>query len=512
MQLIKNFLERWGIHCFLLPLFFILHTYIQYYGLVSTGITLKIFFIILSVTVAVFFLLLLITRNANKSMQLATLYGFLFLFFGVIKDLISDDLRIHFLSRYIVLLPLLFILAVLLTILILKKRDFRKSNLYENILLLVFIGIDCVKILFTANISFINKNLLVNPDIIQTVRLDTSISKPDVYFLVFDSYPGSEFLKTTMQYNNSSFDSALIQRGFFVEKSTRSNYNRTIFSLSSTLNFQYLNGIKENASASSKEYSLARLSIKYSIVPELFQSSGYTNYNLSIFDFPDHPALYRESFLTLPDQDVLLYNTLQGRIKNDILWNLILWMDRKRYKEIKPVSFDEEFTADKKRQLHFNNTVIDSVVKIPVIKTNKPKFIYAHFYLPHPPFFYNAKGELNDLNYILTDESLTNRNLFLSYLQYTNDQIIRIIDSIQKLSPKPPVIIIQSDHGFRDFKGGTPYSELYFDNYSAFYFPDRNYNMIYDSMTNINTFPVFFNKYFNAKIPLQKDSMVAMPY
>jgi hypothetical protein len=27
-------------------------------------------------------------------------------------------------------------------------------------------------------------------------------------------------------------------------------------------------------------------------------------------------------------------------------------------------------------------------------------------------------------------------------------------------------------------------------------------------MSNINTFPILFNKYFNSKIPLQKDSCV----
>jgi len=512
MNILKTFLERWGIHCFLLPLFFILHTYIQYSGLVSKNITLKIFFIILAVTVAVFFLLLLITQNANKSMQLTTLYGFLFLFYGVIKDFISDGVHLHFLSRYVVLLPLTFIIAVIFTILILKKRDFRKSNLYENILLLLFIGIECVKILGTSNISLINKNLLVNPDIIQNIHPDTSASKPDVYYLVFDSYPGSEFLKSDMHYDNTYFDSALTQRGFNVEKNPRSNYNRTIFSLSSTLNFQYLKSLKENAGASPKEYSLARLSIEYSAVPKFFQKLGYDFYNLSIFDFPDHPALYRESFLTLPEKDVLLFNTILGRIKNDILWNFTVWLNRNKPKETKPPNLDEEFADDKKRQLEFNNIVSDSVVKIPAIISIKPKFIYAHLYLPHPPFFYNAKGEPNDLNYILTDESLMDRDLFISYLQYTNGQIIRFVDSIQKLSSNPPVIIIQSDHGFRDFKGGAPYSPLYFDNYSAFYFPDREYNEIYDSMTNINTFPVLLNKYFGTKIPMQKDSIVVMPY
>lgn len=511
MNILKTFLERWGIHCFLLPLFFILHTYIQYSGLVSKNITLKIFFIILAVTVAVFFLLLLITQNANKSMQLTTLYGFLFLFYGVIKDFISDGVHLHFLSRYVVLLPLTFIIAVIFTILILKKRDFRKSNLYENILLLVFIGIECVKILGTSNISLINKNLLVNPDIIQTVRLDTNDVKPDVYYLLFDCYPGSQFLKEFMNFNNITLDSELLQRGFYIENDPKSNYNRTAFSISSILNFQYLKSIKNNTPTSPKDYNLARFSVKHSIVPQIFKKLGYQFYNLSIFDFPGHPSLHKESFLTLSETDVLMYNTLLQRARMDIFWNFTVWANQNKSKNGTVPSFDEMSVAKWKKQLNFNNSLIDSVVKIPDLKVNTPKFIYAHFYLPHPPFFYDKNGNLNEFKNILTDASFKNKKLFLSYLQYTNKQMLRIIDSIKLLSYKPPVIIVQSDHGFTDFEGCPPLTDLFFKNYSAFYFPAKNYKLLYDTMSTINTFPVLFNTFFGSAIPLQKDSSIFLP-
>ena len=73
---------------------------------------------------------------------------------------------------------------------------------------------------------------------------------------------------------------------------------------------------------------------------------------------------------------------------------------------------------------------------------------------------------------------------------------------------KNAVIIIQSDHGFTDFDGVPSDPELFFKNYSALYFPDNDYSSIYDTVSNINTFPILFNKYFNTKIPLQKDTTV----
>jgi hypothetical protein len=70
------------------------------------------------------------------------------------------------------------------------------------------------------------------------------------------------------------------------------------------------------------------------------------------------------------------------------------------------------------------------------------------------------------------------------------------------------LIILQSDHGFRNFEGAYSHPGFFFKNYSAFYFPDRNYSALYDTMTNINTFPVIFNKYFGTNIPMQQDTTV----
>jgi len=112
------------------------------------------------------------------------------------------------------------------------------------------------------------------------------------------------------------------------------------------------------------------------------------------------------------------------------------------------------------------------------------------------------------LDSVITADGKRNKALFLSYLQYTNKIMLAVIDKIQQGPGGPPVIVVQGDHGFRDFIGGPRQHDLYFKNYSAFYFPDGNYAGLYDSLSNINTFPLIFNKYFNTNIPLQKDSTI----
>jgi hypothetical protein len=509
---IKTFLERWGIHSFLLPVFFILHSYKQYYGLVSSNIAIEVFFEISLILLALFLMLFAITRHLNKSLQLTTLVTFIFLFFGVIKDFFQITLHIGFLAKYSILLPLLLIIVIILIRIIYKKKKFRRSNLFQNLLLLIFILIDSIGLMVYNNHHSLNRNLLTRNNNIDIDSLPKAVSKPNVYYLLFDSYPGDHFLKDYMHYDNSSFSEALKEKGFYVLNNPRSNYNRTAFSVASILNFQYLKNIKNFSPITPKDYNKARLTIKYSIVPKIFEHYNYTFYNLSVFDINNIPSIRSEDFLTLPEKKVLLFSALIERLKGDVLWNFAVGkyaipFIQKIYKRD-----EEENILKQVEKRDFNNNNIDSLMKIPFKKTIGPKFIYAHFYLPHPPFFYDENGKANNLEYVLTEESLINRNLFLAYLKYSNKIILELMEKIIKVSGNNSVVIVQSDHGFRDFKDGCKMPQLFFKNYSAFYFPDKNYSTLYDTMSNINTFPMIFNKYFGTKIPMKQDTSVFLAY
>ena len=74
-------------------------------------------------------------------------------------------------------------------------------------------------------------------------------------------------------YDNSSFDESLKDIGFYVLKDSKSNYNRTAFSISSTLNFDYLKKIKNFSAVSPGDYEQTILTTKESIVPKIFITS-----------------------------------------------------------------------------------------------------------------------------------------------------------------------------------------------------------------------------------------------
>lgn len=59
------------------------------------------------------------------------------------------------------------------------------------------------------------------------------------------------------------------------------------------------------------------------------------------------------------------------------------------------------------------------------------------------------------------------------------------------------------DHGYRGDAGITD-SIASYQNFSAIYFPDKNYKYLDDSLSSVNVFRLVLNKYFNAKLPMLK--------
>ncbi|MDQ3277751.1 MAG: hypothetical protein M3Q06_05465, partial [Bacteroidota bacterium] len=55
------------------------------------------------------------------------------------------------------------------------------------------------------------------------------------------------------------------------------------------------------------------------------------------------------------------------------------------------------------------------------------------------------------------------------------------------------------------FDASVPPNKV-FRNLNAYYFSDKDYGMLYDSISPVNTFRVVLNKYFSQSFPLLKDS------
>jgi hypothetical protein len=135
-----------------------------------------------------------------------------------------------------------------------------------------------------------------------------------------------------------------------------------------------------------------------------------------------------------------------------------------------------------------------------------PIFVYAHILVPHSPYIFNPDGSASWDNYFDEHTGKIGANVdikegYTNNVQFINNQMLEIIKYLLDNSDPDPIIIIQGDHGL-DYANRYPIL-------NAYYFPDKDYQYLYKSISPVNSFRVIFNKYFGAKLPLFKDISIA---
>ncbi|MFT3701585.1 MAG: sulfatase-like hydrolase/transferase [Agriterribacter sp.] len=339
----------------------------------------------------------------------------------------------------------------------------------------------------------------------QSAKSDTAY--PDIFFIMPDCYPSSAYQMEMLNYDNHYFDSVLLAKGFYVASASKSNYNRTQFSIPSTLDMEYLTAIDTSFSSKALEYFKALKKAENNSLIAFLKKIDYQFINLSIFDLNTIPAFTKEYFIRASENDIIFNNTFLGCYKRDISWKFFQTDANKD-----ALFFSPEMIAEYKTYKEHNRKVIDSLRKITDSGENNgsPKMVYAHLYLPHYPYFYTADGKAYPDDELYRVSAYTDKSMFKAYIQYSNTKLLEVIERIERADKKKnTIIILQSDHGFDDIDTSRPGDA--FRNYKAVYFPDRNYKALYDSMSNVNTFRVVLNKYFHQHLPMLKDSSFYMP-
>ncbi len=97
---------------------------------------------------------------------------------------------------------------------------------------------------------------------------------PDIYYIILDGYGRADMLQTIHSFDNSMFVDALEQRGFLVASESQSNYARTLLSLSSSLNMQYLDTMS-SAMGDSDLWWPAKGALQHSEVRRILENRGY---------------------------------------------------------------------------------------------------------------------------------------------------------------------------------------------------------------------------------------------
>jgi hypothetical protein len=154
--------------------------------------------------------------------------------------------------------------------------------------------------------------------------------------------------------------------------------------------------------------------------------------------------------------------------------------------------------------------------KLPTIPFEEgKKFVTAHIMAPHPPYVFNVDGSpILEADLEMADKGIEQRPKYLGQLEFISNQILPVLEKMIKNSKDEPIIVLQSDHGPASILGNP---ESWSEDYSkegikerssilyAVYFPDKDYQDFYQTITPVNTFRIVFDKYFEDNLKLLPD-------
>jgi hypothetical protein len=493
---ISLFLKSWPLHVLLLPVFFMAGSYNQYAGLLATDEVVTTTLHIFAGMLIAFSLMLFFYKNKTKAGIASTVGAVFYLFFGNIKETLSKIPVLEFISHYKTLLPLLLILSTVFFYKLYKAKKPFTLNLFLNLLLIIYCGIE-----FFRFIKVSSSEQHIEWTVPKKTIIDTATGlHPTIFYIILDCYPNSRFQKDMLGADSNELDSYLSKKGFYIVKDSKSNYNYTPFSMASIFNMQYLDAVKDPNNVKPHHYNRTIQMIEEAVVMKKLREEQYQFTNLSNFDLPGSPALVKGKFLTTTTRQIILYNTFYKCLRRDIIPQFFPAIKSKMIQQV----------LKEKKHIYsnikpYNKMMMDSLLHSPSWPVNKkPLFVYAHLIMPHFPYFFDSTGNAYPDEVVFGRGLITNRERFKNYVGYTNRQAAHILDSIIKRGNGNDIIIVQSDHGLFDLDKTRPQDA--FRNYSAFYFPDRDYSLLYNSMSNVNTFRIIFNKYFGQQLPLLKDS------
>jgi hypothetical protein len=313
---------------------------------------------------------------------------------------------------------------------------------------------------------------------------------PDIYYIITDSYLRSDVLKSRYNTDNSAFIGVLESLGFFVADRARSNYAWTHPSLASSLNYTYLDSLAEALGPESDNGGPLLGMIQNSRLVDFLRRRGYTIVSFASGDvgtdvvnadvhFAPHGSLTEF-------QGILLNTTL--------LRDVFIMLHRS--------------SVDRHR-----DRVLYALRNLPNAGLDRhPVFVFAHILSPHRPIIFRAPGLSPAVG------------AYGGQVLYLNTLLEDVVRRILAQSPRPPIIVIQADHGLRQAVnwGDSARSQLLERHaiLDAIYLPPPDVTQppvkLYDSISPVNTFRVILSRYFDTTMALVPDrsyfSLLDHPY
>ncbi|MCK4650895.1 hypothetical protein KAT08_01845 [Candidatus Babeliales bacterium] len=325
------------------------------------------------------------------------------------------------------------------------------------------------------------------------------LNKRDIYYIILDDYASQRNLKNFYGYDNSSFLDSLKEKGFYVAENSYSNYNCTQFSIPSFLNMNYYPDFVKNDYTKQEKLALSDYMIKNNLAVSFLKLLDYklvfipshwgpTSFNVRS-DFTYSYFVYSD-FL-----NIFLNNTLLRPVER-LIGNYFY------------------------RKLVYNQ--LDSLKDSVSIKG--PKFVFAHIDVPHAPYIFDSNGNNTSEYTVFGDNGDVKRfeKMYIDQLIFISKKINKVIEYILNKSESDPIIFLHSDHGHIDLRFHDYYKKIVKNDLfeklkirhgilNVYYFPNSGEKLLYDSISPVNNFRVFFKYYFGIDFDLLDDISFGVP-
>ena len=449
-----------------------------------------------------------------KSYRESGVYVSLFLIsFFLYHHFLNLALKVSFLEKGILFLGdkrelflypgWLFVFIVASTLLMRKKKISQIVRSFTKMaVILTVIALFNISLYFLKGGGALSKEIVLGEmeykDSFQTVGY-----APDIYYIVLDGYARDDVLSDIYGFEGNDFTDFLNEKGFFVAENSSSNYNQTFLSLSSSLNFDYIENVAHVSGNQSNDRTPIYETIYDNKVFSYFKKAGYSIVVVS----SGYPGVQIES--------ADLFITGGGNIEEfeNALLNMTPIPGLMSIFKIPVIgSFEDQY----RERL---NNIYYRLGELP--DWESPKFVFAHIMSPHPPFLFDDKGgstthkkalEFTDGSHLIGRDGISKEDyivFFGNQTKYVNQKMKSVVDMILTNSSNPPIIIIQGDHG--------PGSELDWESMentnlkerfsilNAYFFPGEGKNTLYPFITPVNSFRLILNNYFNTDYEILED-------
>lgn len=446
----------------------------------------------------------LILRMLLRTWQKAALLGIwillLFFSYGHTYDALKRVVILGFVpGRHLVMIPLWAGIFCIGAWWILR----RASNLQNYTMALNLMTIIAM---FYPTFQIVSFELSSKPSLNQesfNLQLPDVQPVPDVYYIILDGYSREDVLKDYYGFDNNAFIEALEEYGFYIAANSQSNYALSAFSLASSLNFGYLEELKERMKTGRLREQRLKWLIQENQTKEALGSLGYDfisfETGFAFTEIDDADIYFSQNDRDLNGFEAMLIQSTAMRILTafaDYLPDFLL------------PNVSAPFEGHRERILY----ILEMLEGVPRIEG--PKFVFAHIVSPHSPYVFGANGEPVEQEGIFTlrsEDEVANWEYhvrgYTDQLQYINTRVIHLMERILNQSEVAPIIILQGDHG-----GPLSDKETRMPILNAYYFPGHCGEQLYATISPVNTFRLIFDCYFEGEYDLLDDIALYSTY